>query len=152
MEFFRRVNKRLLLLWGLLLFLSLLCVQGVALHIHSLDYGHGDHHNYSHAIEEESGHAHLSKAHFTHDTSHNDNHDGTVSEIDVSPDGLLKKSSKNISSMALIAFFFILVMFVSSLQLIHRCSESRRSPQRFYFLNPPLRTPPSTNSSLFISG
>jgi len=142
MEFFRRINKRTLLLWSLLLCLSLLCAQGVVLHVHSMDHGHDDQQSHIHAADEANDHAHMSKAHFTHDTSHNDHHDSVASEIDVSPDGLLKNSSNNIFAIALISFFFILVMFVPSQRLIHCCRESKLILHRNYVLSPPLRAPP----------
>lgn len=142
MEFFRRINKRTLLLWSLLLGLSLLCAQGVGLHVHNVDHGHDEHQSHVHATDEADDHAHMSKAHFTHDTSHNDHHDDVASEIDVSPDGFLKNSSNNILAIALIAFFFILVLFVSSRQLVHCCRESKLILHRYYLLSPPLRAPP----------
>lgn len=142
MEFLRRINKRTLLLWSLLLCLSLLCAQGVGLHVHSMDHGEDHHQSHIHAADEANDHAHMSKVHFTHDISHNDHHDSVVSEIDVNPDGLLKNSSNNIFAIALISFFFILLMFVSSRQLVHCRRESKLTPNRYYLLTPPLRAPP----------
>jgi len=142
MKLFRQTNRHALLLLSLLLSVSLLCAQELGLHVHSLDHGHGDHHSHAHAIDEAAGHAHLSKAHFAQDTSHNDHHDGTVSEVDISPDGLLKNASNNIFAIALIAFFFVLVMFVPSRQLVRCCRESKLTLHRYYLLSPPLRAPP----------
>ena len=87
---------------SLLLSLLLLCAQGVGLHVHNLDHGHDD--NQSH------GHAHVSQAHFAHDTSHKGHQGNVTSEIDVSPDGLLKIASNNVFAIALITFFFILII------------------------------------------
>ena len=136
MNFCRQINKRTLLLLSVLLSLSLLCSQGVGLHVHSLDHGHGD------SIHQAGEHAHLSEAHFAQDSSHNDHHDGTVSEVDISPDSLLKTPSNNIFSIALIAFLFISVVFVSSQQWVHRRRESKLILHRRYVLSPPLRAPP----------
>jgi len=141
MGFFRRINKRTLLLWSLLLSLSLLCAQGVSLHAHSLDHEHDGYHNHTHAIGEANDHTHISKAHFTHDTSHNDHHDGVASEIDVSPDGLLKHSN-TVFAIALVVFLFTLITFVCSRQLLHYCRESKLIPHRHYVISPPLRAPP----------
>lgn len=142
MKFFRQTNRRVLLVLSLVFSLALLCVQGVGLHVHNLDHDHGDHHGHAHAIDDTGEHAHLSKAHFAQDTSHSDHHDGAVSEVDISPDGLLKNSSNNIFAIALIAFFFIFAMFVSSRQWVHRGRESKLVLYRRYVLSPPLRAPP----------
>ncbi len=140
MNSFRQRNRRTLLLWSLLLCLALLFAQGVKLHVHSLDHGHDNHH--SHAINEAGDHGHLSKAHFTHDTSHNDHHDGVVSEVDISPDGLLKNVQNNFFAIALFALFFTLMTFVSSRQLVQYCRESKLILHSYYVLSPPLRAPP----------
>ncbi len=127
-------------MWNLLLSLSLLCAQGVKLHVHNLDHEHDNHH--SHSIDEAGDHSHLSKAHFAHDTSHNEQHDGVVSEVDISPNGLLKNTHNNIFAVALFALFFTLMIFVSSRQFIQRSRESKLILHRYYVLSPPLRAPP----------
>ncbi len=130
-------------MWSLLLSLALLCAQGVTLHVHNLDHGHddlyADHHTY--AIDEASNHGHLSKTHFTHNTSH-DHHDGVVSEVDITPDRLLKNANNSVFSIALFALFFTLIAFVSSRQLVQRSRENKPVPHRFYVLSPPLRASP----------
>ncbi len=140
MEFFRLTNKRTLLLWSLLLSLSLLCMQEAKLHVHDLDHGH--HHGHTHAIDGAGGHAHLSKAHFAHDTSHGDHHNGVISEVDISPDGVLKNANNSPFTIALFIFFFTLLIFVSSRRLIQRCRESKLILHEYYVLSPPLRAPP----------
>ena len=140
MSFFCQINRRTLLLLSLLLSLVLLCAQGVKLHVHNLDQGHDNHH--SHAIDEVGDHDHLSKAHFTYDASHDGYHDDVVSEIDISPDGLLKSVNSHVFMIALFAFFFTLITFISSRQLIQRCRESKLILHRQYVLSPPLRAPP----------
>ena len=133
-------------MWSLLLSLALLCAQGVKLHVHHLDHGHDNHpnnyHSHIHAIDKAGDHDHLSKAHFTHDTSHNDHHDGVVSEVDISPDGVLKNANYSVFALALFALFFTLVIFVSSRQLVQRCRESKLILRSYYLLSPPLRAPP----------
>ncbi len=124
MEFFRRINKRILLLWVLLLSLTLLCAQGTELHIHNLD------------------HDHLSKAHFIQDTSHGDHHHDGISEVEISPDEVLKTPNHNIFSIALFALFFTLVMFVSSRQFIQHRLKNRPIIKEYYLFSPPLRAPP----------
>jgi len=141
MKFFHRINKRTLLLWSLLLSLSLLCTQGVGLHVHNVDHGHDDHLSNIYAIDGANDHADMSNAHFTHDTSHNDHHDGLESEFDISPDGLLKYTN-HIFAIALIVFLVTLVMPVSSRRLIHYRRENDFILHRYYVLSPPLRAPP----------
>ena len=143
MEYFRQINRQTLLILSLLILLSLLTVQGVNLHVHSLDHGHGDHQSHVHMIDEADGHSHLSKAHFTHDTSHNDHHGGSISEIDISSDGVLKKASSSIFAIALIIFLLALLIFAPSRQLIvGRWHERKLFSYRYYSLSPPLRAPP----------
>jgi len=143
MEYFRQINRQTLLILSLLISLSLLSAQGVNLHVHSLDHGHDDHQGHAHAIDEADGHSHLSKAHFTHDTSHDDHHNGVISEIDISSDGVLKKASSSIFAIALIVFLFALLVLTPSLQLIvGRWHERKLFSYRYYSLSPPLRAPP----------
>ncbi len=118
-----RQNRRALLLWSLLLCLALLSAHVVKLHIHELDNGH------------------LSKAHFAHDTSH-EHHDKAISEVDSSPDGVLKNVNNSIFAVALFTFFFTLVTFISSRQLVQRWRENKLVLHNYYLLSPPLRAPP----------
>lgn len=154
MNCFRQINQRSLLLWSLFLSLSLLSAQGVGLHVHNLDHGHDEHpneypnesstkyHSHTHTIDEADSHNHLSKAHFSHDTSHNDHHDGTASEVDLSPDGVLKNTHSNIFAIALFAFFFTLIPVVSSGQFMQRCRDNKLTIKEYYLFSPPLRAPP----------
>ncbi|MDF1644402.1 MAG: hypothetical protein P1U80_09480 [Pseudomonadales bacterium] len=141
MEFFRRINQRTLLLWSLLLSLSLLCAQGVGLHAHSVGHGHDERQNHIDAADWVEDHAYMGKAHFVHDRSHNDHHDGSASEIDLSPNGLLK-NFQNIFVLALIVFFIAVVTSLCSRHLIRRNRENEFTPHRYYTLSPPLRAPP----------
>ncbi|MCF6211275.1 MAG: hypothetical protein L3K24_11565 [Gammaproteobacteria bacterium] len=136
MEFFHLANKQALLLWCFLLSLSLLCVQGAKLHVHDLDHGH------IHAMDDVGDHSHLSKAHFAHDTSHDEHHNGVISEVDISPDGVVKNANNSPFTIALIIFFFALVIFFTSRQLVQRCREGKLIFHEYYVLSPPLRAPP----------
>ena len=142
MKFFRQINKRAWLLWSLWLFVALPGVQGAKLHVHDLDHGHNDLLNHIHVNDEADDHAHLSKVHSTHDTSHNDHHEGVISEFDFSPDGVLKNADHITFAIAPFVFLFTLLMFVSSQQLIQRCRESKLVLYGYYVLSPPLRAPP----------
>ncbi len=136
MELFRQINKRILLLWSLLLCLALVCAQGVSLHIHIFD--HDEYPHQAHAIDD-AEHNHISKAHSAFDTSHNNS---TASDIDIDPDGMLKNTSSSISAIAFISFFFTLIVFVSSRQLVYCRKESDVLLCRYYLISPPLRAPP----------
>ncbi|NOY70832.1 MAG: hypothetical protein GXP14_00395 [Gammaproteobacteria bacterium] len=142
MNFFRQMNKKTLLLWSLLLSLSLLCAQSVKLHVHNLDHEHNEFQSHSHDTDEVQDHTHLSKAHFVHDTSHGNQHDG-VSEIDISPDGLLNKASSSLVVIALFIFFFTLARFVSLPTFVQLFRKNKLIIQEHYVLSPPLRAPPS---------
>ena len=111
------------------------------LHVHNSDHEHNDQPN-GHLINEAGSHEHLSKAHFISATSHDDHHDDLLSEIDISPDGLLKNFNSNAFAIAFFALFFTLMIFASSRQLVQRCRESKLILQSYYLLSPPLRAPP----------
>jgi len=143
MEFFRRINRLALLLWSVLITLSLLSAQGVALHVHSFEHGSDESH--VHGMDEVSDHAHLNQVHFTYDETHNDYHDGVVSEIDVSPEGLLK-SFNNVLAIVLVAFIVSVVMLSTARLLLCRYRDSKLTVNKHYVLSPPLRAPPALNS------
>ena len=141
MECCRRIIKQTSLLWSLLLSLSLLCAQGVGLHVHSLENGHDDL-NHVHAADLFDSHSYMGKAHLVLDTSHSDHHDSSVSEIDIKPDGVLKKAGNNIFAIALIVFLVTFLVFTSSRQLIFHQREIKLVLRKYYTLSPPLRAPP----------
>ena len=147
MNSFRQINRPVLLFCSLLLALALLSAQGTKLHVHNIDHGdrYVDYHVPlvdTHVIDETGDHNHLSKAHFTHDISSGDHHNSVISEVDVSPDGVLKNSGNNVFSIIIAALFFIVVMFVSTRQFVQRCRESKLILYGYYLLSPPLRAPP----------
>ncbi len=142
MEFFRRINRRRLLQWSLLLSLLLLCSQGATLHVHNLDHGHDGHLQHTHTTDEGGAHTRLSKAHYAHDRSHAEYHDNIVSEVEVAPEGVLKSLSSKILTLALLAILFTLLLPAPSRQLPHRRRESRLTLHRHHLLSPPLRAPP----------
>jgi len=133
-------------LWSVLLSLLLLCAQGVKLHVHDLAHGYDNHSNDSyshiHAIDEAGDHGSLSKAHFAHDTSHHELHDEVISEVDISPAGLLKNTNNSVFAIMLFALFFILMVLISARQLVQRCRESQLILRSCHLFSPPLRAPP----------
>ena len=143
MEFFRRINRFALLLGSVLITLSLLSAQGVALHVHSFE--HGSNESHAHGMDGASDHAHLNQVHFIYDETHHDYHDGVVSEIDVSPEVLLK-SFNNILAIVSVAFFVLLVLLPALRQLVCRYRASKLIFNKHYALSPPLRAPPALNS------
>jgi len=141
MDSIRQIDRRTLLLWALLLSLALLCSQGIRLHIHN----HGHDHTHTDSIDGADDHGHLSNLsnpHFAHDTSHNDHHNGTIFEMDISPDRVSKTPSDNIFAVVLFTFFFTLITSVFSRQLVQCRRESRLVLHKYYTLSPPLRAPP----------
>ncbi len=131
-----------MLLWSLLLILSLLCAQGVTLHIHNLGHEHTELHSLTPDINETNDHPYLSRAHFSHDASHEAYHDEVISEIDISPDGLLKKMANNLIVIALFIFLFTLARLVSSAHFVRPFRKKKLIIQEHYVLSPPLRAPP----------
>ena len=142
MNSFRQMSRQALLVWSLLLCVALLGAQGVKLHIHHLDHGSDNQHSHSHTIDEAGDHRHLSQAHFTHDISHDTHHDGAVSEVDISPDGILKNINSSAFAVTLSSLLLTLMIFVSSRQRVQRYRESKLILYRYYLLSPPLRAPP----------
>jgi len=144
MDYFRPINRQTLLLWSLLLCLALLGAQEVKLHVHHLDHASNGLYaaQHAHAIDTYAANkVGYHRSSFVHDTSH-DHHGDTVSEVDISSDGLLKNINNNIHSIALFFLFFTLITFVSSQLIVQRCRESKLILHQFYTISPPLRAPP----------
>ncbi|NOX43621.1 MAG: hypothetical protein GXP19_07805 [Gammaproteobacteria bacterium] len=140
------MKKRTLFLWTLLLSMVLLCAQGVKLHVHSLDHDYDQTHSHI-AAEAAAKHSHLSEAHLSTDISHGDHHDEMVSEVDVSPYGLLKKGllkkvSTSALTLALLATVVILLFAGFYQQIYHRRRAKDFIFRWRYLLFPPLRAPP----------
>jgi len=124
-----------------LLSIALLCAQGITLHVHNLGHEHDQQHDHL-AAELAVKHSHLSETHLSTDASHGDHHAEVVSEFGASPDGLLKKISYNVLTLALLATVLAL-LFPSFYQLIF--PRRRDIGVIFawqYRLSPPLRAPP----------
>jgi len=142
MMIFRRMKKPALYLWAFLLSVSLLCAQGVKLHVHSFGQEH-DHGQQYHQITNEAviQHSRLSKIHLSADISHTDHHDEVLLELEANPDGFLKKVS-NILTLALLTTLFalLLVRFYQQRSLRYRENIVVFPPR--YLFYPPLRAPP----------
>jgi hypothetical protein len=149
MKFSRKAQKSTLYLWVILLSVTLLCAQGVKLHVHSLDHDHDHHHGHANLsvteenIHIENEHTHLSIAHLSTDDSHIDHHDEVISESDACPDCLLTKIAAKTPFMALLAILFTLVLSeLFRYTLNRRVDEDEPVPSRRYHLTPVLRAPP----------
>lgn len=140
MHSFRQINKQTLLLWSLLLCLTLLYAQEAILHVHNADHVHVhavETHTHS-ATEAADYHGHFITASFV-----DDHHEGVATEVDISPDGLLKNvNSSSHFSIALFALFFILIICSTSQRFVRHWRDSKLILYRFYAISPPSRAPP----------
>lgn len=136
---FQHMKKRSLFLWVLLLSIALLCAQGVNLHLH----GFGHEQGHSVAPEFTVEHSYQSGIHLTTDTSHSDHHDEVISELDASPQALLKKISSNgsMQTIFIITFTFLFHRFYVLTFHRRRYDDDLIIAWR-YILSPPLRAPP----------
>ena len=146
MNYFRQMNKQSLLNWIMLLSFSLLCAQGIGLHVHSMDHETDSHmaetahiENISHIPHQD---AQVSKPHLSLDASHLEHHGDISSAIDISPDGLFKNTQSNLIAIDFIAFVFILMILTPVLLIMRRTQKSPLKLHNFYVLSPPLRAPP----------
>lgn len=137
MDFFRKIDKRILIAWTVLLSLLMLSAQGVTLHVHSFDH---DSHQGHHSIDNINGHSHIGGAHLSLDSSHQDHHDETTTVIDACPDCL-----KQVASNLLMAALIGIVLFLPVPGLYRNKFPINRGnvslPRRFHLI-PPLRAPP----------
>jgi hypothetical protein len=138
MQTFRKNNKKTLATWTTLLSVLILFAQGVTLHVHSFDHNPLQNH---HSIDNLNNHSHLSLAHLSIDSSHEDHHDGITSEISACPDCILNQASTNVMGLAVLAMVLMFILPApcrTTFYSIH-CHNSR--PRR-YHLSPQLRAPP----------
>ena len=111
------------------------------MHVHGFDHGHHSHHHDPLDVGN-SDHMHTSEIHFANDKTHVDHHGGVIQELDISQDGLLKKVSNVVLTLA----FFAALFFILLPGLIRRTYQRRRDPKlrlpNRYLHSPPLRAPP----------
>ncbi len=141
-EFIRQINRRTQLLLGLLFSLSLLCSQGVDLHVHELDHAHDRYLDHNHTAGETCDKKHFSQAHSAHDLSHQEHHEGAIYGIDANPDSTLKKISNFPIVLALFILLFVILLIGPSRPLIYRRLEYHHRLYDRHLLSPPLRAPP----------
>ncbi|MEN8167540.1 MAG: hypothetical protein ABFR65_08705 [Pseudomonadota bacterium] len=138
---FARNDKYTSVTGALLLCLALLCAQGTRLHVHFLDCEHAAATGLA-TTDDNHGHAQHSKIHLVTDNSHHHHSETEMSELDVSPQGLLKKLPGINSLFLAIVCIFTLLLPVFTRQAVQRHSGSRFKTLRYYALSPPLRAPP----------
>ena len=145
MNFFRQLQKPTLLLWTVALSLAILCAQGVKLHVHDFEHEHGTSHHDQIDVGSamaSSDHSHANGIHFANDISHVDHHGGNIPELDISPDGLLKKISSSVLTLALLAIFLLSFLPRLTRESYQRHHHIRLRLSRPYYYSPPLRAPP----------
>ncbi len=138
---FARNDKYTSILWALLISLTLLCAQGTRLHVHYLDCEHASATGLT-TTDDNHGHAQHSKIHLVTDSSHHHHSKTEMSELDVSPQGLLKKLSSIDSLLLVIVSLFTLLLPKFTRLAVQQHHDSRLKTLRRYVLSPPLRAPP----------
>ena len=135
------MKKRSVVLLTVFLSVALLCPPEMKLHIHNFKHNHVSQHE-NILSEGFIEHSHVSKAHLSVDNTHLDQHNAVMSEVDISPDGLLKKMSGDVFTLFLLVSVLVLLL-LSSYQYIF---QFRRNDKPYFssrFLkSPPLRAPP----------
>ena len=156
MIFFRRLKKQTLLFWIFLSLITLLGAQSITLHIHTLGHAH------NHELQSEHGlgnslelvtqhsdkqsqieHSHVSAPHLSNDSVHGSHDNQIVYEVDLSPDGVLKKVSNLVLNIIFLAAFLILILAEFSKPVFRYFRKTKLLLAWRYVLSPPLRAPPS---------
>lgn len=141
MKHLRNTKKSILCFWVVLLSFTLLCAQGVKLHVHPLSHNHHSHHDHQSPLLV-GDHSHISIAHLSLDNSHSNQHDQVIYESDACPDCLLTKISNKVPLTALLAVLFVLLLFgVYRHTYVHR-RDVIVLFSRWCHFTPPLRAPP----------
>ena len=141
MTVFRELKNFTSIVSALLLSLMLLCAQGASLHVHYSDCN--DESSMDPATTE-AGHAHGKHAriHLVTDDSHHHHAKAGMSELDISPQGLLKNlTGADTLLLAIFSIFILLLPKITPLA-VQTDRDSRTETHRYYALSPPLRAPP----------
>ena len=140
MRIFQKISKSALAIWVISFSVALLSAQNLKLHTHNLDHDHVQGHEHI-SIEETHDHLHLADAHFSIDISHADHHDEVVSEVKVSPDGLMKNDFSKVLTLALLAVLLVLLLPSLFQSIFYRWHNEFIFTRRYQH-SPPLRAPP----------
>jgi hypothetical protein len=142
MMFANRRNQSVSLIGIMLLSLMLVCAQGSRLHIHFLDCEHPS--NPASALTVDADpHPPHAKIHLVTQDVHVMHASDGLSELDISPQGLLQKSPAFNMLMPLILSLFIFIGPIGSDRVfpLPRCRGGIVHWR--YTLSPPLRAPPT---------
>ncbi len=136
----RDFKQNLTAISALLLCLVLLSVQGAKLHVHYLDCGH-EPSTGPMATHESGRHPTHTKVHLVTDNSHHAHPKAGMSELDLSPQGLLK-NLPGIGNLILAVICICLLLLPVFIRLKQRQRYTPPPHSWRYALSPPLRAPP----------
>ena len=120
--------------WMICLAFAVIFAQGVHLHIHDDNHSH-------HVATPEHSHPH--KPHFAHNAAHSEHHGEAHAELDIIPDGLLKKVSFDPMLATLLLAAILLFLPCLSARVIRRRYDNAPPIRWLTALIPPPRAPPS---------
>ncbi len=142
MIFVRKIKPVTSILWVLLISMTLICAQGTKLHVHYLDCQHDTSIGLLTITEDNHGHAQHGKIHLAANGSYDDHSEEGTTELDVSPQGLLKNLSSVLSLLLVITSFFMLLLPEFTRLFLRHNRDSCSIAFWRYVLSPPLRAPP----------
>jgi hypothetical protein len=127
-------------IWIIVLSLALLSAQGMRLHIHYHDCEHPDPDpTAARSIVDQANHA---KIHLVTQDAHNAHSMTGVSELDISPQGLLKQLSHWNVQLPVVIVVLLMIPAVFFALSSRRRSSTPSPPCWRYAIAPPLRSPP----------
>ena len=128
--------------WAFMLCVALAFAPSVKLHIHELDqaplWGTS---GLPELASEHSVHSHATEVHASTNLSHEDHHDGVVTDLEASPKAL----TKVLVNVLVMAVFVVVALFVLNTKtgrLFTRPHDNTRPPPARYHLVQPVRAPP----------
>jgi beta-lactamase regulating signal transducer with metallopeptidase domain len=128
--------------WAFVLCVVVAFAPSAKLHIHELDHEPLGGANTLAVLANSSPlHSHATEVHAAANLSHDDHHDGVVTDIEASPKGLTKVLV-NVLVMALFVIITLIVLINATGLLYTRPVDSTRSSPARYHLVQPVRAPP----------
>lgn len=141
MIFLRGMRKASRTLWVAWISLALLLAQSASLHIHTASHDHlPEQHDHSHGLSH--SHHHASDIHLSIDPAHGDHHSELIPEVEITPDGLVKKFSNPLLMLALFAAVLVLLLPGVCREIFNAHLRRRLILPWRYIVSPPLRAPP----------
>ena len=143
MQYFRRINQRVKLSWGILFCVALLFAQSATLHVHMLEHDHEHHQHHEQVIDDgHEHHAHMSWVHLSNDTTHDNHHETLGTEVEVTPEVWFKHFSNSVFTIAFIAFILCLILPPLVRSILRPPHLILSESGSLCFFSPPLRAPP----------